>query len=116
MHEGCVCVRAHVLSHIPFFCDSTDCSPLGSSVHGILQAGILEWVAISLSWGSFRPRERVSCGSCTGRQILYHLGGHLGHLGRQLQLPTGTAKLGKGICKPCLLLKKIADTSKLNYS
>ena len=33
-------------------CDSMDCSPAGSSVHGILQARILEWVAISFSWWS----------------------------------------------------------------
>ena len=33
-------------------CDPTDCSPPGSSVHGILQARILEWVAISFSRGS----------------------------------------------------------------
>ena len=34
-------------------CDPLDCSPPGSSVHGILQARILEWVAISFSWGIF---------------------------------------------------------------
>ena len=38
-------------------CDSMDCSPPGSSVHGILQARILEWVAISFSRGSFLPRN-----------------------------------------------------------
>ena len=37
-------------------CDPLDCSPPGSSVHGILQARILEWVAISFSWGSSWPR------------------------------------------------------------
>ena len=37
-------------------CNPLDCSPRGSSVHGILQARILEWVAISFSSGSFRPR------------------------------------------------------------
>ena len=44
-------------------CDPTDCSPPGSSVHGILQARTLEWVAISFSRGSSRPRDRtqVSC-------------------------------------------------------
>ena len=43
--------------------DSMDCSPPGSSVHGILQAGILEWVAIPFSKGSSRPRDQtmVSC-------------------------------------------------------
>ena len=44
-------------------CDPMDCSPPGSSVHGILQARILKWVAISYSRGSSPPRDwtRVSC-------------------------------------------------------
>ena len=42
-----------------------DCSPLGSSIHGIFQASILDSVAISSSRGSSRPRVQthVSCGS-----------------------------------------------------
>ena len=40
-------------------CDPRDCSPPGSSVHGILQTRILEWVAISFSRGSSRPRDRT---------------------------------------------------------
>ena len=47
-----------------------DCSPPGSSVHGILQAKILEWVAIFFSRGSSRRRNRIRV-SCIGRQILY---------------------------------------------
>ena len=45
------------------FCDPKDCSPPGSSVHGVLQARILEWVTITFSRGSFYPRDRtwVSC-------------------------------------------------------
>ena len=48
-------------------CKPMDCSPPGSSVHEILQAKILEWVAISSSRGSSYPRNRtwVSCVSCT---------------------------------------------------
>ena len=44
-------------------CDPTDCSPPGSSLHGILQAGILEWVAFPFSRESSQPRARaqVSC-------------------------------------------------------
>ena len=38
-------------------CDLKDCNLAGSSVHGILQARILEWVAISFSRGSFQPRD-----------------------------------------------------------
>ena len=45
-------------SHVRLF-DSVDCSPLGSSVLGILQARILEWVAVPSSRGSSRPRDRT---------------------------------------------------------
>ena len=50
----------------PTLCDLMDCSPPGSSVHGILQARILEWVAISSSRDSFWPRDqsRISWVSC----------------------------------------------------
>ena len=44
--------------------DPMDCSPPGSSVHGILQARVLEWVAISFSRGSSQPRDRTQV-SCT---------------------------------------------------
>ena len=40
--------------------DPMDCSPPGFSVHGILQAGILKWVAIPFSRGSSQPRDRTS--------------------------------------------------------
>ena len=54
-------------------CDPRDCSPPGSHVRGILQAGILEWVATSYSWVSSQPKDQtqLSCISCIGRQILY---------------------------------------------
>ena len=52
-------------------CNPMDYSPPGSSVHGILQAKILEWVAISFSRGSSQPRNRTHI-SFIGRQILYH--------------------------------------------
>ena len=48
-------------------CDPTDCSPQGSSVHGILQARILEWVACSFSRGSSRPRDRTRVSCTAGR-------------------------------------------------
>ena len=41
----------------PVLCDHMDCSPSGSSVHGILQARILEWVAIPFFRGSSWPRD-----------------------------------------------------------
>ena len=45
------------LSCVQLFRNPMDCSPPGSSVHGILQARILEWVAISFSRGSSQPRD-----------------------------------------------------------
>ena len=55
-------------------CGFMDCSPPGSSVLGISQTRVLEWVAISYSRASSRSRDRtqVSCASCTGRQVLYY--------------------------------------------
>ena len=50
---------------------SRDYSSLGSSVHGIFQARILEWVAISYSRGSSWPRGQIRI-SCFGRWVLYH--------------------------------------------
>ena len=52
----------------PPLCSPLDCSPPGSSGHGISQARILELVAISYSRGSSQPRDQT----CIGRQILYH--------------------------------------------
>ena len=46
-----------VAQSCPSLCEPVDCSPSGSSVHGILQARILEWMAISFSRGSSRPRD-----------------------------------------------------------
>ena len=47
----------------PIFCDSMDCIPSSSSVHGIFQARILEWTAILFSKGSSQPRDQthISC-------------------------------------------------------
>ena len=59
----------------PAVCDPMDDSLPGCSVHGIFQARILEWVAMSYFRASSRStdRTRISCVSCNGRQILYHL-------------------------------------------
>ena len=55
-------------------CDPMDCSPPGSSAHGISQARILKQVVIPFSRGPSLPRDwtQVFCVSCTGRCILYH--------------------------------------------
>ena len=56
-----------VTQSCPTLCDPMDCSPPGSSVHGILQARILEWVAISSFRGCSRPRDRTWAFRITGR-------------------------------------------------
>ena len=54
------CTRAKLLQLCPTLCDPMDHSPPGSSVQGILQARILEWVAMPFSRGSSQPREPPS--------------------------------------------------------
>ena len=68
-------VHADIITQCVWLCDPMDCSPLGSPVHRISQARILEWVAISSSRGSSQPRDGT-CGllcllHC--RRILYLL-------------------------------------------
>ena len=64
------CVTCCVSSHVQLFCDPMGYSPPGSSVHGISQARILEWVAIFFSRGSSQPRNCQAY--CIGRRILHH--------------------------------------------
>ena len=66
-----LCCCYLVFKSCPTLHNPMDYSPAGSSVHGILQARIVEWVAISFSRGSFWPRD-WTCVSCIGRQILYY--------------------------------------------
>ena len=56
-------VRVKVTQSCPILCSPMDYGPPGSSVHGILQARMLEWVAIPFSRGSYQPRDWtwVSC-------------------------------------------------------
>ena len=70
--ERGMCVK--LLQSYLTLCNPMDCSSPGCSVHGILQARILEWIIISFSRGSSWPRDwtQVSYVSCTGRQALYH--------------------------------------------
>ena len=63
---------SEVTQSCPTLCDPMDCSLPGSSIHGIFQAKVLEWVAIAFSRGSSQPRTRTHI-SCIGRQILYRL-------------------------------------------
>ena len=71
------------------YCDPMDCSPPGSSVHGVLPATILKWIAIPFTRGSSWPRDQthISYISCISRLVLYHW--H--HL--------GSPQIGKVLCK-----------------
>ena len=51
--------ESEVTQSCPTLCYLVDCSPSGSSIHGILQARILEWVSMPSSWGSSRPRDKT---------------------------------------------------------
>ena len=53
----------------PTLCDPMDCSLSGSSVHGIFQARILEWVAVSFSRGSSQPKDRTRVSCIVGRRF-----------------------------------------------
>ena len=75
---------AKSLQSRPTLCNPMDCSLPGSSAHGILQARVLEWVAMPSSRGSSLPRDQtqVSWVPCIGRKVLYHWC----HLGSPYQL------------------------------
>ena len=64
--QWCVCML--LPQSCPTLCDPTDCSPPGSSVHGILQARILDWVVIPFSSRSrwLRVQTHISCIFCIG--------------------------------------------------
>ena len=63
-------VKVLVTQMCPTLCNPKDCSPPGSSVHGILQARILEWVAIPFSRGFFQPRDQTWDFCIAGRLLL----------------------------------------------
>ena len=66
------CAAAKSLQSCWTLCDPVDGSPPGSPIPGILQASILEWVAISFSRGSFQPRDWTWV-SCIAGRLFYHL-------------------------------------------
>ena len=69
LHWKCVCLSLSIFvsrSVVLTSCDPIDCSPPGTSIHGILQARTLEWVATPFSRGSCQPRDwtQASCIAC----------------------------------------------------
>ena len=69
-HFNYMKVKVLVAQPCPTLCDFLDCSPPGSSVHGIFQARILEWVAIFFSMGSSWPRDGIWVSHIAGRFFL----------------------------------------------
>ena len=59
-------VESEVAQSCPTLCNPMDCSLPGSSIHGILQARVLDWVAISFSRGSSPPSDRTHISCITG--------------------------------------------------
>ena len=82
-HLNSLAKWSEVAQSYPTLCDPMDCSLLRSSVHGIFQARVLEWVAISFSRGSSWPRDRTQVSRTVGRcsvfkiQYLFLPGGRL---------------------------------------
>ena len=70
----------------PTLCNPMDCSLPGSSVHGMLQARILEWVAMPLSKGSSSPWDRTWISHIVGRFLPSEPPGKPPHEGRQSQI------------------------------
>ena len=86
--------KSEVAQSCPTLCHPVDCSLLGSSLHGILQARVLEWVTISFSRGSSRPRS----GGGSGLRCLRKSQGAESHL-RWRGWPEGL--WGPGLCGEC---------------
>ena len=67
--------ESEIAQSCPTLCNPLDCSLSGSSVHGIFQARVLEWIAISFSRGSSQPRNRTRVSHIVGRCFTVFLGG-----------------------------------------
>ena len=61
--------ESEVAQSRPTLCDPMDRSLSGSSVHGIFQARVLEWIPVSFSRGSSQPRNRTQVSRITGRRF-----------------------------------------------
>ena len=114
-----VCVSAKSFQLCPTLCDPMDCSLPGSSVHGILQARILEWVAMPSSRGSSWPRiepeslvsPAVQSGSLPlappGRPVWVHKGWLFKIICKTLEMMHADGShlainAGRGLLLPCL--------------
>ena len=74
------CKESEVTQSCQTLCHPMDCSPLGSSVHGIFQARVLEWVAISFR-GSFQPGIEPGSPALQADAFLFFIFNHLSNQG-----------------------------------
>ena len=81
------CMPAKLLQSCPIFCIPMECSPPGSSVHGILQASVLEWVAMPSSWVYSQSRDltRTTCVSSISGGFFIRWAGVVDGLGHNLE-------------------------------
>ena len=85
-------VESLVAQSCPTLCDPVDYSLPGSSVHGIFQARVLEWVVISFSRGSSGPRDQTQVSHIVGRRFTVWAMTNLDSIlkSRDIVLPTKT--------------------------
>ena len=97
--------ESEVTQSCPTLCDPMDCSLPGSSIHGIFQARMLEWVNIPFCRGSSRPRDRtqVNPGLLHCRQTLYHLSQE-GHVGSPKGIQWSESNSSSTLAQYCLSL------------
>ena len=98
--------------------DPMDYSMQGSSVHGFLQARILEWVAMTSSRVSYWPRDRthVSSVSCIGRQVLttsttWEADNAVSYIGKATVIPTNTSKNATGCIR---IIRQAKETKSIS--
>ena len=76
-----VCVCVLVAQSCLTLCDPVNCSLPGSSVHGVVQARILEWVTIAFSRGSAQPRDRTQVSCIAGRFFIVWAANYISFIG-----------------------------------
>ena len=69
--------ESEIAQSCPTLCDPMDCGLPDSSIHGIFQATVLEWVTISFSRGSSQPRDRTQVSRIAGRRFTLWANGQI---------------------------------------